>query len=66
MKNLRVEYHNEVTINLGNFENQKPGFGLSADVEEGEDPKVVARALKEKVDFWLEKTIDSIRNELNS
>lgn len=61
MKDIVVEYHNEVTVNLGNFENQKPGYRLSATLEDGENPNVVRDKLRKTVDGWLEQEIDEIR-----
>lgn len=64
-----VEYHNEVTINVGNFENVKPGYRVSgtlagkatkADLED-------ARAkLQAVVDGWLEADVEKIREELKN
>lgn len=61
MKDIVVEYHNEVTVNLGNFENQKPGYSLSATLEPGENPNDVRAKLRKTVDGWLEQEIDEIR-----
>jgi hypothetical protein len=66
MKDITVEYHNEVTINLGNFENMKPGYRLSATLEEGENPHGARAKLKATVDGWLEADVDEARKELNS
>jgi hypothetical protein len=62
-KNVRVEYHLEATVNMGNFENQKPGYTLSADVPPGVHPGVVKDELKKLVEGWLEDEIKEIRGE---
>lgn len=64
-KNVRVEYSNEATINTGNFQNVRPGYKVSADVEEGTHPKEAREALRALVDAWLEEDVAEIQRELN-
>lgn len=64
--NLRVTYHNEATINTGNFQNVKPGFTLSADVPAGASPTEVAQKLERTVEAWLDATVQRYREELDS
>lgn len=69
MKDVRVEYHNEVTINLGNFENQKPGYAMSAVLEGSATKPELEEArvkLKSLVDSWIESDVEEIRAELAS
>lgn len=66
LKNIRVEYSVEATVNTGNFTNVRPGYRVSADVPEGTNPAEVKNFLKEKVDAWLEHDVDAIRKEMNS
>lgn len=54
MKNVRVEYGADATVNLGNFENVKPALKVAADVPDGEDPKDTIRELRELVDSFIE------------
>lgn len=63
LQNIRVEYSLEATINMGNFENQKPGYRVSADVPEGMTPAEAKDALKSVVEGWLEAEIKEIRGE---
>jgi hypothetical protein len=63
-KNVRVEYHIEATINMGNFENQKPGYTVSADVPEGTHPTETRNTLKKLADGWLEQDWDEIKASL--
>jgi hypothetical protein len=65
-KNVRVEYHNDATVNTGNFQNVRPGYAVSADVEEGTHPNEARAALKALVDAWLEEDVNQIQEELNS
>jgi hypothetical protein len=62
-KNVRVEYTLEATVNMGNFENQKPGYKVSADVPPGVHPGVVRGELKSLVEGWLEEEIKEIRGD---
>ena len=57
LKNVRVEHSGEATINLGNFENFKPGYRVSADVADGVHPDVAREKLKALVDRWLNEDI---------
>lgn len=63
MKNIRVEYSAEATFNLGNFENVKPHYGMSADVdpENGETPDVVFEKIKNFVDGLIETDAAEIK-----
>lgn len=63
--NVRVEYSNEATINIGNFQNVRPGYKISADVENGIHPKEARAALKALADAWLEEDIEQIQKEAN-
>lgn len=63
MHNVRVEYSAEATVNLGNFENVKPGLKVSADVAEGESTKDVVRALRELVDSFIEHVVAEAKAE---
>lgn len=67
MKDIVVEYHSEVTINIGDFQNVKPGYRVSATLE-GEASKSDiedARAkLKNLVDGWLEADVAEIKSDL--
>lgn len=56
-ENIRVEYSIESTINLGNFQNVKPGYRVSADVPEGGTATGTRNQLKSLVDRWLEEDI---------
>lgn len=64
MKNIVVKYQNRATVNTGNFQNVVPGYEISAELEEGENPHTVRDKLKATVDAWLEADIDGIRAEL--
>lgn len=57
MKNVRVEYGVEATVNLQNFENVKPGLRVSADVAEGESTKAVVNELRALVDSFIEHVV---------
>ena len=61
--NVRVEYSAEATVNVGNFENVKPGYRISADVPEGQNPTLVRDRLKRVVDAWLEQDVIAIKEE---
>lgn len=61
--NVRVQYHIDATINLGNFENVKPGYVISADVPDGTSPSAVRAKLKATADAWLEQDIEAFRAE---
>lgn len=63
MHNVRVEYSAEATVNLGNFENVKPGLKVSADVAEGESTKDVVRNLRELVDSFIEHVVAEAKAE---
>ena len=63
--NIRVEYSIEATVNIGDFQNVRPGFTLSADVPEGASPTAVKNRLKQTADAWLDQRIAEIKEELN-
>lgn len=63
LTNVRVEYIIDATINLGNFQNVKPGYRVSADVPDGVHPNEARAKLKALVDPWLEEDIDQHRSE---
>lgn len=64
--NVRVEHHVEATINLGNFQNVKPGYSISADVPDGVNPSEVAVKLRALTEKWLLEDIDNYRAEMES
>lgn len=64
--NVRVEHHVEATINLGNFQNVKPGYVLSADVPDGTHPSDVATKLRGLAEKWLMEDIDRYRAEMEA
>lgn len=59
--NVRVEYHIEATVNVGNFQNVKPAYTISADVPEGTSPSAVRAKLKATADAWLEQDVEQHR-----
>lgn len=61
--NVRVEYSVEATVNVGNFENVRPGYRISGDVPEGVNPNEVRAKLKAVADAWLEQDIVEIKEE---
>lgn len=63
LQNIRVEYSLEATVNMGNFQNQKPGYKVSADVPDDMTPTEAKDALKTIVEGWLEAEIKEIRGE---
>ena len=64
LENVRVEYSNKMTVNIGNFQNLQPGFTISADVPEGENPIEAAHKLRQTVDSLLEAEVKRIVSEL--
>jgi hypothetical protein len=64
--NVRVEHHVEATINLGNFQNVKPGYSLSADVPDGLHPSEVAKKLRGLAENWLLEDIENYRKEMEA
>ena len=66
LKNIRVEYSCEATVNTGNFTNVRPGYRISADVPEGTSASEVYEYLETRLDARLERKVDSINEELNS
>lgn len=63
-KNIRVEYSVEATVNVGDFQNVRPGFTISADVPDGVSPTAVKNKLKQTADVWLEQRVEEIKAEL--
>lgn len=59
--NVRVEYHVEATVNLGDFQNIKPGYVISADVPDGVHPQVVIDELKGVVDPLIAKDFEDAK-----
>lgn len=62
-----VEYHSEVTINIGDFQNVKPGYRLSGTLigEPTKEDLTEARLkLKVVVDGWLEEDVKEHKAEL--
>lgn len=55
MKNIVVTYSAEATIATVPFENVKPHFGMSAELDEGENPREVFQRIKALVDGLLEQ-----------
>jgi len=57
LKNVRVVYRVDATVNLSNFENVKPGITLESDVESGEvtveQVKAVVNELAELGDAFI-------------
>jgi hypothetical protein len=64
MKNVRVEASIDATVNIGDFQNVKPGFKISADVEEEEKVFEVKDKLVNTISSWLETEVQKIRDEL--
>lgn len=65
LKDIRVGYKNEYTINMGNFENQKPGYEISALVEGGvskAELEEVRNKLKSLLDAWLVQDIQEVKD----
>lgn len=59
-KNIRIEYRCDTTINTGDFQNIKPGFTLSADVEDGASPTEAKNFLVSVVDAWIEEEVAKV------
>lgn len=66
LSNIRIEYSTEATVNIGDFQNVRPGFKVSADVADGSSPTEAKKLLVGLVNDWLEAEVASIREELNS
>lgn len=62
LTNARVEYRVDATVNLGNFENVKPGITLSADVPEGENPKDVINELSALGDAFITHQVNEAKS----
>lgn len=58
----RVEYSLEVTVNIGNFENVKPGFKIITDVPDGEHPEVTKQRCEATVNQWMDEAVQEIRS----
>ena len=63
-KNVRVGYSVEATVNVGDFQNVKPGFTIFADVADGASPTEAKDFLVSVVDGWMESEVDKARNLL--
>lgn len=63
MKNVRVEYGVDATVNLGDFENVKPGLRIAADVTEGESVKAVVNELRTLVDSFIQHVVAEAKAE---
>lgn len=63
LQNVRVEYTLDATINIGDFQNVKPGYSLSADVPEGMHPTEARNQLKALVEKWLEEEVAEIKRD---
>lgn len=59
-KNVRVTYRCGATVNLGDFNNVKPEFEISADVPDGTNPKEVKDRLVAVADAWLEEKFNEV------
>lgn len=57
----RVEYSVEATVNVGNFENVKPGYKISTNVREGEHPNDAIKRCEDIADKWIVRKVDEIR-----
>lgn len=53
LTNVKVTYSVDATINVGNFENVKPHFSITADVEDGGNPKEAFLKIKGLCDALL-------------
>lgn len=62
LKNVRVEYSADATVNLGNFENVKPGLKISSDVAEGQSVKTVVNELVELVDSFITHAVNEAKS----
>jgi hypothetical protein len=66
LKNIRITYSAETTINMGNFENVKPHYGMSVDVPDGESPAEAFNEVKDFVDDLLTIETEALKATLNS
>jgi len=57
--NVRVTYRIGATINMGDFNNIKPEFEISADVPNGVSPTEVKNKLVTTAEAWLEANIEA-------
>jgi hypothetical protein len=64
LSRVRIEYRNDATVNIGDFQNIKPGFSVSADVADGVHPTEAKKRLVALVDGWLEEEVATIRADL--
>jgi hypothetical protein len=64
MKNIRVGHSMEATVNTGDFSNVKPGYSISAEVEEGESPSEVKKRLHTVVEKWMNEELSEIQRDL--
>ena len=66
MTNAKLTYEVEFTRNLGDFENVKPRFGLTVDVDytSKEDLDELKEQLSAQVDEWLYNKVAELETEL--
>lgn len=62
----QVEYSLEVTVNIGNFENVKPGFKIIADVPAGEHPEATKKRCEDTVNAWMDEAVKNIRSVMGA
>lgn len=62
LENVRVEYSADATVNLGNFENVKPGLKIAADVPEGGSIKDTVNELVELVDSFITHAVNEAKS----
>lgn len=63
LNNIRVHYAVDATVNLGNFENVKPHFAMSADVPEGTSPVDAFNKIKSLCDSLLQREVAETKAE---
>lgn len=64
MKVVSVTYSLTSVINIGNFENVQPNFGITVEVEDGDDSDKVKAFAKRKVVEWMNENYDELQEEL--
>lgn len=64
MKVTSVTYSLDATINIGDFENVKPSYSVTVEIEDGDDPDKVRAFAKNKVTAWMNSEYDEIQVEL--
>lgn len=55
-----VTVHIGATVNLGDFNNYKPEFTISAKVPDGESPSAAKDRLERTVRAWLDESLDKV------